>query len=625
MQIINHTIKKPKWVEPERKTIFKTTSDEQKYWEEEKRRWREGYGDGEAHISGMHYYYLREGRLKDGSDGTLIRPKYRDCDEWIINPLHDAFWKLDTHIGLVKRREIGATSIGAGLLPSYSMRMFPNSTFGMTSCDQSRIFKAFDDKTEVFLNNMDLDIRPSTERRNATKQQVYLKLGWKVKDLLTGEPTINYSDLFAKETSESDEAAKGFSGTRMRGAYYDEFPIHKRKKKLLTSSKACFMKQTMQSGLLFWAGTVEADLKPEQIAELQQLVEDSELLNFQVIFASAWWGLIMDEETGVSDEKAGIEWVMKEREKLDKLEDKTDLKAFIKNYPLTLDEIFELGQGARFEDDVADKINEQVKVVLKSKELPRNCTFTELGGEIIINPSVKDTPIKILEQAKPDVDYYVVIDGTATSKQSGADDGSEIAAVVNKMFDPDQSALVKNYCPVLTYNERPKSLEQSYRKIIEIIKHYNKFGRCKVMAEGNAGTAEHFGASLVKEGLQKVIMPRKDLSGKSKDNKNKWFVYRTVDVMDWQYRQANVFLRKYISGFMFLGLLRNMQLPRDRNADLLDAWLMFLVAIGADFDKPVVKKEIKPKKIVEWSLGADGNFQVKTRMVQPRVVENPQK
>jgi hypothetical protein len=57
-------------------------------------------------------------------------------------------------------------------------------------------------------------------------------------------------------------------------------------------------------------------------------------------------------------------------------------------------------------------------------------------------------------------------------------------------------------------------------------------------------------------------------------------------------RQANVFLRKHIECIKLIPLLEAMLTGVEDNADVLDAWLMFFIAMGADFDKPkVVEKQ----------------------------------
>ncbi len=600
MIIIDSTKQSPKWIAPVKPTTFKTTLDRQKYWAEEKRRWREGYGDGHAHLCGMHYFYLTQGSLKDGSDGTIIRPKYRDSDEFIISPLHDAFWNLKNHVGLVKRREIGSTSIGAGMLPAYSMRMFPSSTFGLTSCDNDRIAKAYYDKTMVYLDEMDIDIKPKKEKSNETKQNIYLRLEWMANE--NEQSVLRYSDLFAKETTATEGAAKGFSGTRMRAAYYDEFPLHRRKKQLLNSSTSCFMRGAEQSGLLFWGGTVEEGITPEQIQELQQLVQDSEFLNFNIIFAPAWWGLFMDEN-GVSDEKKGVEWVMRERERLDKIEDKSFLKAFIKNYPLSLDEIFELGKGSRWDDYAIEKINHQVKTLVKERPPISGYELIEnVSGEINAVPK-KDSTLKILEHPQQGVKYILAVDATqSTDNTSGAKGNSKFAICVMKGIHP-QAEL--EFAPVATLIERPKDFDAMFEKGIRLLKYYNQHGLAKICGELNA-TGGVFAELITKKGLGRCHISRKDLNKKGfVDTKKLWY-YRVDATIDWQFLHANNYFKKYAEHVKFLEILYDAQKPADANTDILDAFLGCLWGFGSGNileEKTVEKTKRKISLIVGWKDG----------------------
>lgn len=605
--VVIDKIKKPasKWVPPPPKPTFKTTLDAQKWWAKEKERWREGYGQGHAKISGMHYFYLTQGWLKDGSSGEIIRPKYRDCDEWIINPIHDAFWNLKNHVGVVKRREIGLTSIGAGMLPAYTMRMFPSSTFAMTSCDQPRIFKAFSDKTETFIKRLDLDIRPMFDRtvgykENATRQQVFQKLPWNVTGP-DGNNEIQYSELFARETSDSDESAKAFSGTRLRAGYYDEFPLHKRKSKLLGSSTSCYMKQTEQSGLLLWGGTVEEDLTADQINELQTLVRQSEILKFNVIFASGWWGLFLDEN-GVSDEKRGIEWIMSERERLDRLDDKSHLKAFIKNYPLTLEEIFELGGGSRFDEFAIERINEQSKEIDKRTEPIPTYSFKKEGKIVVGEPSSKGW-VKMLEKPKPNVDYVFGYDGILTSElTSDAKGTSKIALVGMKGIDPQGDL---QFAPIVLYSERPKSIELANKKVVDIVSFYNQYGRAKIIGELNAG-GEHMIKDLINAGMSSCIMNRKDLTKKGYvDKKMPWF-YRNDKILDWQNEALNIYYKKYADMVWFRSLLDDARKGDNDNKDEEDAFKACLYGWGTGDllgEKPKEKKAKKVMIIVGWENG----------------------
>ena len=72
-----------------------------------------------------------------------------------------------------------------------------------------------------------------------------------------------------------------------------------------------------------------------------------------------------------------------------------------------------------------------------------------------------------------------------------------------------------------------------------------------------------------------------------------------IDVREWQMRQANSFLRKNISSIKCIPLLQQMLLPVDKNADILDAWLMTFIAMPFNFWDAEIKKVIekKPREI----------------------------
>ena len=89
--IINTSNPTPKFVfRP--KPSFRTELERKRWWGKERETWIDGDGDGAARISGMHKFYLTQCFIKSGTGGAYIRPRYRDCDEWIIEPIHDSFW-----------------------------------------------------------------------------------------------------------------------------------------------------------------------------------------------------------------------------------------------------------------------------------------------------------------------------------------------------------------------------------------------------------------------------------------------------------------------------------------------------------------------------------------------------
>jgi hypothetical protein len=180
----------------------------------------------------------------------------------------------------------------------------------------------------------------------------------------------------------------------------------------------------------------------------------------------------------------------------------------------------------------------------------------------------------------------------ATGSKAGSEAGSSVAGTIVKMFDTNDLI----YAPIAIYCERPKTIEQSYYNLISLAKYYNQYGGLKgIMAEANAGTADHFGTFMEKSGMGKYIMNRQDLSGKGNSNTKKLFQYVTIDVRDFQMRQANMYLRKYISNIRMVDLLKDMMKAQSDNADILDSWLMWFIA-AKDYDKPAKAPAPKAKR-----------------------------
>ena len=473
-----------------------------KYWEEEKRKWIDGYNG----LTGIHYFYLTQCFIKSGTDGEHIRPRWRDVDAIIFGEIEKAI-KTGKSLFVIKRREVGLTSIGGGCLPNYFMRVFAGSTSLLTGRDQSGAYKMFDDKTMVGFDNLHSDIKPEILRKNATKSSVYLKVQIKVKKN-DGTVKTQDSDIYCKETSEKPKSVNAFSGTRAKYGFIDEAALHSRLPELLKSIMPCFMEGVKRAGFLLLGGTIEESLKNEDISRLKDLVLNSAALEINTLFIAGWMGLEEFEVDGISNQKEGTEWIMKKRADYDKMEDKSFLKAFIKNYPLTIDEVLEFGSGTRFEEDVCELIKEQIKKVEIAKlPIVRGVRFVENENGVSLVPSTNGN-VEIYEQPKQGIDYVIGIDGVATGTEQ-VEDGSWAASITVKGFDPDGDS----YGIASLYYERPKSVEQSYINMANQAKYYIS-GLKVIEPEGNIGTSSHFGTFLKKIGLFHFLKNRKDLSGK---------------------------------------------------------------------------------------------------------------
>ena len=597
LTIIDNTkVPAPKyeWVPP---PTFKTSLDKQKYWESESRKIREGF----AGLTPPHYYMLQHCKIMGGTSRDIIRPYWRDTDDFIFESIWNDI-KNEQNSNIVKRREVGLSTIG-GVLGNWFSFVYPNGKSVFTSKDMGAIQSLFNDKIKTVRDSLPEEIRPDIERINDTKDSCYLKLQRNI--LVDGKVEPRYHEIVCRETSEKPSSVNNISGSRVKFGFIDEAPLHKRRDDLLRSLFPVFREGGRQTGFMLMGGTIEDSLTNEDISRYFSFIEKSEILSINTLFVPAWMGYKDEKngltcENGYSDEKLATELILKERERLDKMEDKSWLRAFIKNYPLSMEEIYSLGASGRWEPDVAEMVKKQkgeiIRLEKEEKIRVTNNRLVNMAGQVaktINYGKNSEGGVFILEDPKPNVSYYVCVDGVMTGKKHGEENkGSWVASTVVKMFDPDGDS----YSPVCIYTEKPETVESSYRTILNQSIFYNQYGGLKgIMPEANAGTTDHFATFLEKEGYIKWLMHRKDLSGKGNINTNKYGQHVTIDVRDWQMKRANEFLRKYVQNIKMKHLIDDMMKPETENADVLDSWLMWFVAIPIDFDQPVKVKPPPPK------------------------------
>lgn len=567
--------------------LFKTKLDEQKYWEREKQRWVDGYND----LPGTFYYMVTQGWVKDRITGIVSRPEVRYVDLYI----HEFIAKQRKEKrmgGIIKPRGVGF-STQIGILCNYFMRVHPGSTSIVTSKDQDGIQTIFKEKVIPVYDNMPVAIKPDVINKNDTKQMCYMRVQIPVQK----PDHIDYaeSEIYLRETSETPKSPTNLSGKGAIFGAYDEFPLHPRRKELLNSSIECYRnpKTKELDGFLLWGGTVEAALTSEQLGKFRNMVNDSTIWDCDILFIPFWMQMFLTN--GWPDQKRAEDWWDREYEKLSKASDTEALTAFIRNNPRSLDDIFESSEGSRWEDDVAELIKQQRRDVINIVPDRTKGRFLDFGNKVDFVADGNGN-IVVMEQPKPDVNYYEVVDGVATGTETGASEstGSKVAGLIIKGFDPAGDS----YKPVAMYLERPKTVEQSYINLTAMAKFYNRYDNLKgIMAEANASTADHFASFLNRVGMGKFIMTRKSLTGSKTGNQNKPFYYVNNEIRAYQMRQANIFLRKHIQSIHLIELLDQMLMNKEENTDVLDAWLMLFLALPSDYDQPP-KKRIERRRMI---------------------------
>lgn len=217
----------------------------------------------------------------------------------------------------------------------------------------------------------------------------------------------------------------------------------------------------------------------------------------------------------------------------------------------------------------------------------------------------------MIEPPEDGQQYYQDIDGAASGKIDGAEEGSWIASTIYK----GTSLKGDHYAPVCHYFERPDRLEDGYRNMVTQYRFYNKFGGMHhINYETNAGMGGNFGSYLDAEGLYKAIMRRKDLTAKGFIDVNKLGTAVDPHVLDNLARKANIFLRRFAHHIRSRMLLAALVQPKGTNSDLRSNFLIFMASI-AGWDKPQKQEKTRPTrtslKLVKNAMGQNVWEQVK--------------
>lgn len=609
-------IPSPFFTRVEMPSVFKTTLDKQKYLAEEKRRWIEGYGG----LNGMLYYYATQVVLKDRLKGIKYYPTVRDVEAEIIFPQLEDCFKNGESPFIVKGRGVGLSSIGMNL-PHYFFRVYPNTTCIATSKNKKTLAELFTEKTMISFDEMNPAIKPDLIAKNQTANESFLRYGYKYLDE-RGREQYSENKFLCRDTQESDSATTNFSGAGAIFGFADEAPLMPRLNGFFDSAIECFTNHSENrlEGLLLFGGTVEDSVPVEAVQRLQEVWNNAKELKIRPIFIPSTYGKHL--LNGHSDHKKAEEEILRRRDELDKLTDKTRLQNYIKNNPLSIGEIFNFAGSSRFDEYTIQRINLQINELEKPSNKfakPTGYNLVEHQGELTAIPK-KDSNFQILEHPKDGVRYMWSLDATqSTENTSGVKKNSKFSITIMKGVDP-QAEL--QFAPVARFLERPKNFDDVFDWGIRIFKYYNKYGLCKHAGELNA-TGGVMLEKLQREGFGKNAVAKRDLYKSGwVETKRAWF-YRVDATIDWQYLAANTYFKKYVEMVRFVDLLKEAQMPEETNKDYLDSFLAGLWGwmTGDLLNEKVVKKaEVKVVEGVRWN-DQKQTYEVYDIMTGQKVVE----
>ncbi len=522
-------------------------------------------------------------RITGAKEETIVRDVDYVLHYAMAQCMKEGKWLLN-----IKGRNIGY-SIDLVSKALYFMLMDAGCTINFTSCDQERLNILFNKVFIPMLQGLPKKIRPDELSRENNKAGVGLILGVNTIDM-NGEKATRPTTFRAKPTAHNPTAASAFSGAGNRFAGIDEFFLNKNSDRvagaLLDASRD--KKTNKLLGFVQGGGTLEASISGDQLKEYARIWSKADQSNvWNKLFLPSWLGYGVQENKGHSDYVGAMEWWEQEYEAYRRSGNEEKLNEFLKNNCTEEKHIFDLASSDRFEPDVAQLAKIQYEEVLKMKDNIWVPTFLKNTNNTIESIPVAKSPLTILEQPKPSVPIWIVVDNIGKGSDIGSTDGSKYSAMAVKGHDPNG----KDWQPIMHYYERPKTLEEAFMQTLNMAIYCNKHGNLEGIAVEANSNMEYFGVFFRKMGFYHLILNARDLSGKGYINTKKIGQNRTKETERFQYNWANPHFRKYISSITLLPLLEDMLTDADVNADSLDSYLQLAGCLDPDYDKPIEKKK----------------------------------
>jgi hypothetical protein len=407
-----------------------TNKEKKLWWEREEERWHEGHFG----FTGPHYFALTQALAKDGY-GRKTRVLWRDIDDEIYGAYAYAEQKM-WDLMIMKRREIGLSLIFGGIIPLSKALSMPGSTCGVTSADKTRLREMFYEKLVYGYKNLDPEYRPAIlSKRDGDRLHIGIE---ESKGVITGKD----SKIISQETVKDPQAFEAF---RLQYLFLDEYFLHDKADQVLKSGKASTSIGFARVAPIVLGGSAGESSAVGQ-KEGTKLWENSETLGLVTLFIPGTKGIMMapvlDEKgqavpgkflnfckNGHSDEKAAEEWINKTRDRLDKLEDKTHLEVFIKQYPLTLQEVLQANAKGALPKDILDKVNTRERILLSEKPpIVRGSMDKGLEGKIIFRPDLKGR-VRILQEPIEGHTYGAGIDPIPFNSNNMGDGSNQDMAI----------------------------------------------------------------------------------------------------------------------------------------------------------------------------------------------------
>lgn len=272
-----------------------------------------------------------------------------------------------------------------------------------------------------------------------------------------------------------------------------------------------------------------------------------------------------------------------------------------RQYSSTAEEAFGLVSESGLEEASLLVLNEVEQMIDLEPNKMGRYKFYEYNNEVRAEPAQGDTGIVEVYHGdlsvKEHCTYIISVDGTASDKKTNSvktrDKKSKIAVGVFKTFDGiDQ----RNYCDIATYCEEPTNLDDSYRIIFCMWKHYNKYGKCRINVEYAVGTVPAMYSFFCNKNSGKAFLKQLKYPGTNNfETVERIGTSRTGNVPEIQLFLTNRWVQAHGHHFRNKRLIHDLKMTGSGNRDLSSMAQLAVLCFGKFYHDANEVEIEKPK------------------------------
>ena len=377
LTIIDKTLPpSPKYVWEPTPTSFTSFEKEKYYWDTQKERWLEGYKvKGKPYLNPFHYFFLQETMVLDEFTHKWIHPNWRDVDEDMFDAHYLATQQKSNYM-VLKYTGVGLTTLQCSI--GMQTALLNECVIGFTSADKDKLANLISDKLKPLHEKLNPQFRPDTPINNKRE----LQFG-EVSNKKGSRLVVSGSRFLMLNTMEK---ANAFSSVRLGHGFIDEGFEHPKINSTYKSFDARSTTSGVKTGTVCLGGT--SGLKEAVgMQGMAELYADSKALNLGIVWIPAWKGYATTTVNGHSDEKAATDIILRKRDEYAAMNDQSHLLQFIKEFPLTVEEVFDKSQGHVFAPAIMQVVQRQ-KLYLSTNKVPLSTgsIVEKANGEIKFEP-----------------------------------------------------------------------------------------------------------------------------------------------------------------------------------------------------------------------------------------------